>query len=71
MSPGLMLHIREDWSSEELQRLTKRNERKRGLNLHVLMSRKPHLHVLSTESPPHVVLRAVCEQGYHTCLVDL
>lgn len=71
MSQGLMLHIRECLSSEELQGLTKRIEREHGLSLHAQTSSKPHLHFVSTETPPHVLLQAVRKQGYHACLVDL
>jgi hypothetical protein len=66
-----MLHIREDLSDEELQRLSEKVEREHGLKLHAIQSSKPHLHFVSTESPPHVALRAIREQGYHACLVDL
>ena len=71
MAQGLMLHVREDLSSEELQRLTKRIEREHGLSVHAQTSSKPHLHFMSTETPPVVVLRAVRKLGYHACLVDL
>jgi hypothetical protein len=71
MSQGLMLHIREDLSSEELRRLTERIAREHGVNVDAQISSKPHLHFLSSETPPHVVLQAVRKQGYHACLVDL
>ena len=71
MSQALMLHFREDLSAKELQRLTEKVEQEHGLKLRARQSRKPHLHFVSTDSPPHVALRAVREQGYHACLVDL
>ena len=71
MSQGLMLHIRENLSSEKLQGLTERIEREQGLKVDAQVSSKPHLHFVSSETPPHVVLQAVRKQGYHACLIDL
>ena len=71
MSQGLMLHVRENVSSEELQRLTERIEREHGFNVDAQISSKPHLHFVSSETSPHVFLQAVRKQGYHACLVDL
>ena len=71
MSQGVMLHLREILSPEDLQRLTQRIEREQGLHVRASLSSKPHLHFLFTDTLPHVVLRAVRKQGYHACLVDL
>jgi hypothetical protein len=66
-----MLHIRENLSSAELQGLTKRIEREHGLSVHAQTSTKPHLHFVSTETPPHLVWQVLRKQGYRACLVDL
>jgi hypothetical protein len=71
MSQGVMLHIRENLSPEDLRRLTQRIEREQGFDLHASLSRKPHLHFIASETSPHVVLNAIRNQGYHACLVDL
>ena len=57
MSQDLLLHIRENLSSEELQGLTERIEREHCLNVDAQISSKPHLHIVSRETTPHLVMQ--------------
>ncbi|MCG6941425.1 MAG: hypothetical protein LJE69_09250 [Thiohalocapsa sp.] len=74
MSRDLLLHIQEPLDADARRALLAHLERSLGLTAPSHVSAKPHLLFCPADAdrvPPHVVLQAVRERGYHARLVDL
>jgi hypothetical protein len=74
MSRDLMLHLSEGLDEGERRRLLAYLDDRLGGGVDALDSRKPHLLFVPTDpekAPPHAVLEAVRQRGYHARLVDL
>ncbi len=74
MSSDLMLHIQETLTEDERGALLAHLERRLGVGSASHRSGKPHLLFCAADpdkAPPHRLLAAVREQGYHARLVDL
>ncbi|EXJ15919.1 hypothetical protein [Imhoffiella purpurea] len=74
MTSELLLHFEESLDAETREDLIARLADQLGVSAETHQSEKPHLMFLPTDperSPPHRVLAAVREQGYHVRIVDL
>jgi len=74
MPRDVMLHIDERLDADAQRRLIALLAERFGITTDIHNSTKPHLLFFSTHpehAPPHLILAAVRELGYHAQLVDL
>lgn len=74
MSHDIMLHIDESLDAQQQQHLRDDLARRFGLEATAHTSNQPHLMFLASDpvkAPPHKLVEAVQEAGFHAQLVDL
>ncbi|MBK1642705.1 hypothetical protein CKO12_12660 [Chromatium okenii] len=74
MPRDVMLHIDERLDADAQHRLIVLLAERFGITTDIHNSTKPHLLFFSTHpdhAPPHLIIEAVRELGYHAQLVDL